>query len=428
MKRLFRKRLALSLSMALVFALQASLVLAQDAQNASWPVFRGLKGDGKSPDTGLLKSWPDGGPTLLWTADFIGHGYSGVTVDDGRIFTSGNIEKEDKTLAMVFCLDMNGKLLWQNDNGPGLAERRRYPSTRGTPTIDGDRVYDESAIGQISCLNVKTGEKIWTRNVIKDYGAGIPEWYLGESVVIDGNNLICTPGGPKVSAVALDKKTGRTVWEAASAKEMAGYSTPYFFEHEGMRLVLIQTEHTAEGIEAATGKTLFSFPWLNFRDTNVPMPIYRNGTLFMTSGYGFGAKLYRLGKPENGKIKVDEVWHEKSFDNHHGGVILVGDYVYGTTHKGSWASINYDTGKIGYMVRAIGAGSITFADGLIYGLAEDDKTVILLKPEPEKFVEISRFELPNEAEGKSWAHPVVIGSRLYIRHSQYLYCYDVKAP
>ena len=395
------------------------------AAEPSWSVFHGPRGDNKSPDVGLLKQWPEGGPKLLWTADFIGFGYSGVSVADGRIFTSGNVEVDGKPLSMVFCLDMNGKLIWKNDNGPAHVDRRRYPSTRATPTIDDDFVYDESALGEVACFNAKTGEKIWHRNIIKDYEADIPRWFPGESVVIDDDKLICCPGGPKAGAVALDKKTGKTVWEAAPTGHDAGYATPYFFDFDGTRIVAIQTNKTVEGLDPSTGKTLFSFPWENFRTTNVTMPIYRDGHLFMTSGYDFGAKLFKLMKRPDGRIATEEIWYEKKFDNHHGGVILVGDHVYGTTHKGSWGAIHFDTGKIGYLVRSIGSGSVHYADGLIYGLSEDDKTVVLLKPEPEKYVEISRFELPNEAEGKSWAHPVVCGGRLYLRHAQYLYCYDV---
>ncbi len=423
MKRSSRDSIVLSFVFLLL--LQTAIV---SAQNESWAVFHGPKGDNKSPDTELLKEWPESGPPLLWIADFIGYGYSGVSIADGRIFTSGNIERDGETSAMVFCLDLNGQLIWKSDNGPGLSDRRRYPSTRATPTIDGDRVYDESALGQVTCYDVKTGRKIWSRNIIKDYGAEIPRWFLGESVIVDGDRLICTPGGPKASALALDKMTGKTVWEAASTGHLAGYATPYFFDFEGTRILAVQTDRTVEGLNPETGKTLFSFPWENFRTTNVTMPVYRNGHLFMTSGYDHGSKLYRLTKEPDGKIKVEEIWYEKRFDNHHGGVILVGDYVYGTTHKGSWGSIHFDTGKIGYLVRSIGSGSVHYADGLIYGLSEDDKMVILLKPEPEKYVEISRFELPNEVEGKSWAHPVVCGGRLYLRHAQYLYCYDVRQP
>jgi len=159
------------------------------------------------------------------------------------------------------------------------------------------------------------------------------------------------------------------------------------------------------------------------------MPIYRDGNLFLTTGYEGGtAKLFKLTKNADGTLKATQVWSEVRFNNHHGGVILVGDYVYGTNHGGSWCSINFLTGEVGYQSRAAGKGSVHYADGLLYGLTEDEKTVVLVKPEPTEYIELGRFELPHDAEGKSWAHPVVLNGRLYLRHAQYLYCYDVKTP
>jgi hypothetical protein len=187
------------------------------------------------------------------------------------------------------------------------------------------------------------------------------------------------------------------------------------------------SDSTVEGLDAKTGKNLFSIPWRNRLTTNCTMPIYHNGCLFISTGYDFGSKMFKLTKNANGTIKTEEVWYEKQVDNHHGDVILVGDHVYGSTFEGSWCSINFMTGEVGYLVRGFGKGSIHYADGLFYCFTEDNKTVALVKPEPKEFVELSRFELPNEAEGKSWAHPVVINGRLYLRHAQYLYCYDVKA-
>lgn len=395
---------------------------------ADWGVFRGPNGDNKSSDTGLLKKWSEDGPKLLWTADFIGFGYSSVSISGDRIYTAGNVERNGKMLSMVFCLDLNGKKIWEQDNGAAHTERRKYPGTRGTPTVDGDFVYDVTPSGETACFDAKTGKKIWNRNILKDYAAATPQWLIGYSAVVDGNNLICPLGGSKHSAVALDKRTGKTVWESSPVAEPAGYTTPYLFEWEGMRIVAIISDVTVELLEAGTGKQLATIPWENSRGTNVTMPIYRNGNLFLTTGYGFGSKLYKLAKSADGKLTATEVWYEKSFDNHHGDVVLVDDYVYGTTHRGSWGAIHFLTGEVGYLARSIGSGSVHYADGLIYGLSEDNKTVILLKPEPKQYVELGRFELPNDAEGKSWAHPVVCGGKLYLRHAQYLYCYDVKAP
>ena len=406
----------------LIAIVSSPLLLAAD-----WTVFRGPDGSSKSPDTGLLTKWAPGGPKLLWTVDFIGPGFSNVSISGDRIYVNGNSGEFTK----IFCLDKNGKKIWESDNGPAHASSRQYPGTRGTPTIDGDFVYDISPLGEVACFDAKTGEKIWRRNIMEDYGAPMTMWFLGHSVVVDGDNLISPLGGPKHSAIAMDKKTGKTVWASEPVKKPAdtktGYTTPYLFEFDGIRVVIIMSDATVEGLDPKTGKHFFSIPWTNDRNVHAAMPIYREGHLFLTTGYNGGAKLFKLAKNADGTITPTEVWHEQQFDNQHGGVVVVGDYVYGTTHKGSWGAINFMTGKVGYLSRAAGKGSVFYADGLLYGLTEDDKTVVLVKPVPNEFVLLSRFELPNDAAGKSWAHPVVLDGRLYLRHAQYLYCYDVKA-
>ena len=418
----------------LLCVLTVVLFLSPVLLSADWVAFRGPDGNGKSPDTGLLKKWSENGPKLLWQVDTIGFGYSSVAISGDKIYTTGNVEREGQALNMVFCLDKNGNKIWEKDNGPAHADSRRYPGSRGTPAIDGNFVYDMSPFGEITCFNVANGEKIWNRNIIKDYDVQTtPFWLYGNAVLVEGDVIIAPLGGPKHIAVALNKRTGKTVWEADPVAEpagaIAGYTTPYAFDFEGIRVVTVMSDSTTEGLEAKTGKRLFSIPWKNSHTTNCTMPIYHNGCLFLSTGYTFGAKMFRLAKNADGTITPTEVWYEPRFENQHGGVLLVGDYVYGSTHRSNmWGTINFATGEIGYLVRVdgIGQGSIHYADGLLYGLSEDNKTVLLVKPEPKEYIELSRFELPNEAEGRSWAHPVVLGGKLYIRHAQYLYCYDVK--
>ena len=414
---------------------------------ADWLAFRGPDGNGKSPDTGLQQQWAPDGPTLLWTADFIGFGYSGVSVSGDRIYTSGTLGD----LSMVFCLDMDGKEIWRSDNGPAIhtavpihPRARNYRGTRGNPTIDGNYVYDASGLGKITCYDAQTGEKIWSRDLRQDYDAPFPTWVFGHSVVVEGDHLIAPVGGAKASAVALNKRTGETVWMATPVTRpgftnrerendppgivATAYTTPYLFEFDGIRVVAVMSELTVEGLDPATGRTLFSIPWTNDLHVHCTMPIYHDGHLFLTTGYrGGAAKLFRLTKNADGTITATEQWVDENFNNQHGGVVLVGDYVYGTNHVGTWHSINFRTGEIGFTSRAAGKGSVAYADGLLYGLTENGRTVLLIRPVPNEFVLISSFELPNDAEGPSWAHPVIIGGRLYVRHGQYLYCYNVRA-
>ena len=431
-----------ALSIVIFLSLEPSIASGNPSE---WPAFRGADGNSMSTDTGLLKQWPDGGPRLLWQVNFIGYGYSGVSISSDRIYISGYVTREGQALSMVFCLDKEGKLIWENDNGPALADPRRYPGTRGTPTIEGDVVFDISPFGQITCFNAQTGEKIWSRNniwnrttgeeeVIAEYNAPMPHWFLGHSVIVDGDYVITPVGGPRTIAIAMNKRTGETVWEAAPAADgaPATYTTPYLFEFEGTRVVAVMSNITVEGLDPATGRTLFSIPWVNRlpspRSVHCTMPIYHNGHLFLTTGYEEGtSRLFRLAKNADGTMTATEMWVDTQFNNHHGGVVLVGDYVYGTAHDGTWYAINFMTGAIGFSSRAAGKGSVHYADGLLYGLTERDRTVLLIRPEPTEFVLLSSFDLPNEVTGPSWAHPVVIGSRMYLRHGQYLYCYDVGA-
>ena len=399
--------------------------------SADWLAFRGADGNSKSPDTGLLKEWSRGGPKLLWQVDFIGPGFSGVSISGDRIYINGNATRNGQERTMVFCLDKDGKLIWETDNGP--AHTGSYPGTRGMPTIDGDFVYDASPLGEIACFDAKTGEKKWSRNIMTDFDAPRPNWFFGHSVIVDGDNVITPVGGARHVAVAMNKRTGETVWTAAPATggAPASYTTPYMFEFEGIRVVVVMSNVTVEGLDPATGKTLFTIPWRNQRNVHCTMPIYHNDHLFLSTGYDGGmARLFQLTKNANGTISATEVWVESRFNNHHGGVVLVGGQVYGTNHDGAWCSINFMTGEIGYIFRdprsPAGKGAVHYADGMLYGLTERDRTVLLIRPEPKEFVLVSSFDLPNEAAGMSWAHPVVLNGRMYLRHAQYLYCYDVK--
>ena len=416
-----------------LYAFTVAILTSPLLFSADWAAFRGPDGNGKSPDGGLLKEWSEGGPKLLWQIDFIGYGYSSVAIANDKIYISGNVTRDGQELTMIFCLDKEGNKIWEKDNGPAHTSARSYPGTRGTPTIADGFVYDKNAFGDITCFNATTGEKIWSRNILTDYDAPRPFWLFGNSVLVEGETIIAPLGGTKHMAVALNKRTGETVWESPpdATATTVGYTTPYAFDFLGTRIVTVMSMHTVEGLDATTGKTLFSIPWRNRLTTNCTMPIYHEGHLFLSTGYNFGSKMFRLEKNADGTITPTEVWYEQRFDNQHGGIILVGDYVYGSTHesgRGAWGAIHFATGEIGYLerIRGIGAGSIHYADGLLYCLSEENQTVLLVKPEPTEYVELGRFELPNEVDGKSWAHPVVLEGRLYIRHGQYLYCYDVK--
>jgi len=384
-----------------------------------WPRFHGPKGDNISTDTGLLKEWPDGGPELVWSIKGIGHGFSSVTIADGMIYTDGNIGEN----TVITGLDMDGNIQWQKENGK--AYTGSHEGTRGTPTIDGDRLYHESPLGQVVCLNAKDGERIWDLNILEEFGGQNITWALAESVLIDGNNVIACPGGKRASVVALDKNTGKTVWAAKGTGDKAGYASPILVEDRGLRMILAMNAKALIGVNADNGDLLFRYPHETKYDVNAANPIYRDGHVFISSGYGSGSELVKLSFKGN-QVSAERVWEAKQLDNHHGGVILVDGYLYGSSAGGKWICLKWETGEVMYSERGVGKGSATYADGVLYVLSERRK-VGLVEVTPAGHTVTSQFEIPSGGPGPSWAHPVVCGGRLYLRHSDQLSAYNVRA-
>ena len=405
-----------------VLSLTLSLALVTAASAADWPVFHGPDGSNKSPDTGLLREWPESGPELLWKVDGLGEGYATVSVADGLVYTSGN--KDDQT--MVIALDLDGNVVWQKPNGGPWTGS--FPGTRGTPTIDGDRLYHESPIGNVICMNAKTGEEIWSLNILDKFAGKNIKWALAESVIIDGPHAIVCPFGEKASIVALDKMTGKVVWTSESTGDMAGYSTPALIKYQGLRMVVTMNQKAVVGVDADSGKLLFRHPHETKYDVNALLPVFHDGQIFVASGYGSGAQMIKL-TVDGKNVSTKQVWENKEFDNHHGGVILQDGFLYGTNFRGQWMCVDWKTGETKWSEKGIGKGSVSFADGLLYGFNEkqNDRTVGLIKPNPEAYEEISSFQIPEGGKGNSWAHPVIIGGRLYLRHGDFLFVYNVEA-
>lgn len=397
--------------------------LSQPGSTVRWPRFHGANQDNISPDTGLLSRWPEEGPPLLWQAAGLGHGYSTVTIADGRIFTAGNIGEN----TVVTALGMDGGVLWQAENGP--AWTGEYPGTRGTPTIDGDRVYHESPLGQVSCYEAATGRQVWTLNILDRFEAKNITWALAESLLIDGQHVICCPGGKKASVVALDKNTGQVVWAAPGTGEGAGYASPSLAQWDGLRIIFTMNAKALIAVNADTGELLFRYAHQTNYDVNALMPIYHDGHVLISSGYGSGSELLRLVRSGQ-KVSVEPVWQTKELDNHHGGVVVLGGYIYGASHeapnRGKWVCLDWKTGKPTYAERGVGKGSLTCADGMLYVMSERSN-VGLVPAVPGQHEVVSQFRLPKGGEGPTWAHPVILDGRLYLRHSDTLFVYNVRA-
>ena len=391
------------------------------AETPYWPQFHGPKRNNLSTETGLLERWPNDGPKLLWTAHEIGQGFSTVSIVGDRIYTAGNIG--DKTA--VTAMDMHGRMLWQTDCGKAWA--KPYGGARGTPTIDGDRLYYETPLGDVVCLDVRTGKKHWELNILKHFGSKNTTWGLAESVLVDNDRVICSPGGPQASLAALDKLTGELAWKAKSVGDLAGYASPILAEYQGLRLAITMTSRALIGVNADTGELLWRFEHVTFADENIITPIFHDGEIFISTIFKAGSVKLKV-IVQGDKARVEELWRSDELDNQHGGVILVDGFLYGACrgkNKGNWVCLDWKTGRMQYAERGVGRGSLTYADGMLYILSERNQ-VALVKAVPDRHKVVSSFSIPDGGTGPTWAHPVVCGGRLYIRHGDRLFAYDIQ--
>ncbi len=417
-----QRRVAGTLAILAAFvSISAESVAAADAP--AWPRFHGPNGDNISAEHGLLEKWPAEGPKLLWTAQGIGEGYASVTIANDRIYTAGDVGSD----LVIFALDMEGRIQWQVKNGAAWPEAGPAGS-RGTPTIDGERLYHENAHDELVCLEAATGKKIWGINLAAEFGGARDGFGRAESLLIDGDRVICSPGGA-VAVAALDKLTGRTLWKSPSADEAASYISPFIVTYQGLRLVITMSSRCLIGVNAETGDLLWKFEHFTPRYVaNCVTPVYHDGRIFISGGYGLGSALLKINV-QGEKATVEPVWRAKDLDNRHGGVIRLGDFVYGTGHfnnNGKWVCLDWNTGQTKWAKKDLGESSFTCVNGLLYTINEHG-AVGLLRPSPAGYELISQFKIPAGGEGPTWAHPVVCGGRLYIRHGDRLYAYDVRA-
>lgn len=384
-----------------------------------WPQWRGPNRDDISTETGLLKAWPVGGPPLAWKARGLGVGYSSVAVAGGKIFTMG----DSPDAGTVRALDSkDGSVFWTTPIGrPG----GNYPGTRCTPTVDGTLVYALGQFGDFVCLEAATGKEVWKKSFGKDFGGSGGGWNYTESPLVDGNKVIVTPGGKNGAIVALDKKTGTVLWRATEYTDRAEYSSLITESIGGVRQYIQLTGESVAGVAAADGKLLWRAPRRG-STAIITTPVYHNGHVYVTSGYGVGCNLFKITRTGAG-FQTEQVYANKEMANHHGGVIRVGDHIYGHSDSKGWICQKFLTGEVVWSSNKIGKGSITCADGHFYLRSEGGKgTVALIEATPESYKETGRFEQPERSGQNSWAHPVIANGKLYLRDQDLLLCYDVK--
>jgi outer membrane protein assembly factor BamB len=388
----------------------------------SWPSFHGSDRLNKSKETGLLSTWPEAGPSLLWKATGIGEGYSSVAIADGLIYTAGKSEKQ----TFVFAYDMNGKLVWKSTNGASrdveVSWASNYNGPRSTPTYDNGVIYHLGEGGRLSAYKSKTGKLIWSRELTKDFQAEIPMYGFSESVLIDGNNLYVRPGGKTGFQVCLNKLTGATIWVNNEIPGINGYNSLIINDFGGFRQLIGASSNCFYGVDVKSGKLLWKYDYENQYSLNCADAVARNEYVFLTTA-GKGCTLLKM-KPSEGRLLVEKVWqNEKVMDNYHGGALLNDAYVYGSgSDSRGWFCIEFLTGKV--MWKTPGAGSLTFADGMIY-LYDEKGTAKLIRASADGFKKGGDFKLPAGGKGPFWAHPVVFGGRLYLRHDDVIFAYDI---
>jgi outer membrane protein assembly factor BamB len=407
---------------SIIFTLSVFLTTIAYAveEKSFWPQFHGPKRDNISTEKGLLKNWPEKGPELLWTAKNLGHGFSSISIADGMIYTASSIGNN----TVVIALNLDGKVLWKVKNGKSWTGA--HPGSRSTPTIDGDRLFHQNPLGNLVCLEAKTGDKIWELNIIEKVKSKIPRWALAESLLVDGDHLISCPGGLQTYMVALDKKTGSVVWKSPSTGELAGYASPFLFEYKGLRIITTLTSKSIIGVNADTGELLWRIKHENYYNENIMVPIFHESYVFISTPVT-GSVKWKLNV-KDGKVSLRKRWHTQQLDNHHGGVILVNGNIYGSStvrNKNLLVCLDWKTGRVKYMDMCVGKVSLTYADGMLYALSIDG-VMGLVQPTPIGHRLVSYFKIPKGGKGKSWAHPVVCGGKLYIRHGEFLYAYRLK--
>ena len=424
------------LLVVLLSAVWGGFMSVADAASAGdWPRFRGPQNNGLSAETGLLQEWPEGGPKLLWTIEGLGKGYSTVSIADGRIFTMGDRARDGGSPEQfVIALELATRNeLWATAIGPPHND-----GPRCTPTVDGELLYAIGTEGDLACLETATGKVRWRKSFPDDFGGQMmSHWKYSESPLVDGEKLVSTPGGPEAAIVALDKKTGDLIWKCAlpdiggRGKDGAAYSSMVVAEIDGIRQYIQIMGRGAVGVEALAGKFLWSYNRIANGVANIPTPVVRGNYVFVTTSYKTGSALLKLTRNGDG-IDVEEVYFlgPKDFENHHGGVALVGDYLYGGDGQvnGIPVCLEFQTGKIAWKVEPPGrrSAAVLYADGHLYFRYEDG-LVALIEATPEEFRLKGTFQTPVK-KGPGWPHPVIHDGKLYLRDNDALMCYDLRRP
>lgn len=388
---------------------------------------------GVSSESGLLKQWPEEGPALVWSNQELLSGYSSVAFSDNSIFLTGNDDKND----VLISLDYEGKIKWQTPYGRSWYQSN--PESRCTPTVEGDKVYVSSGYGDLACVDANSGKIIWSLKASEDFKGTYGPWGIAENLLIDGDKLYYTPGGTETTTIALNKNTGELVWKSVSINDGPAYVSPILIDYSGKKIIVNVSLHNIFAVNALDGTMLWKINHLDSLDSKESIevwedapqikcvtPLYNDGKIFVTGGYNHGSIMLELNEDgSNARVK----WRDTVLDVHHGGVVLLNGYIYGSNwlsnNDGNWCCLDWNTGKKMYEESWQCKGSVISADGLLYLYDERKGFVGLVKPNPEKFDLVSSFRV-KMGSGPYWSHPVINNGNLYLRHGKALMVYNIK--
>ncbi|MCA9160259.1 MAG: PQQ-like beta-propeller repeat protein, partial [Planctomycetales bacterium] len=409
----------LRLPTALVVVLSMVPAMAED-----WHQWRGNNRDGKSAETGLLKQWPEGGPHLLWQANGLGNGYSTPTAAGGRVFLLRNKDLNNEEVIALSLAD--GSQQWATKIGRvGENSGPQYPGARSTPTIDGKRLYALGSDGDLACLDIATGAIHWSKNLKTDFGGKPGKWAYAESPLIDGEVLVCSPGGEQATVVALNKQDGSVLWRAPIPEgDDASFSSPIAATIQGVKQYVVFLSKGVVGLDAQSGQPLWRYTKTADKDANVPTPVVKDNFVY-TAASRVGGGLVQISSDQ---LAAKEIYFGKSLPAGMGGSILLDGYLYGSAGA-TLMCVDFATGEVQWQDRSIGAGSLCFADGKLF-LHGENNEVAMISASPAGYQELSRFSPPNapdHGKAKAWSYPIIVDGKLIFRDVGSVWCYDIRS-
>lgn len=398
------------------------MIISAAIQGEDCPRFRGASCDGMFLETGLLKKWPESGPKLAWSVKGLGKGYSSAVLVDGTIYVTG---MDDQNQGYLFAFNTDGSQKWKTSYGPEMGKTGpAVAGTRGSASVSGDRIFIMSGFGKLYILERENGQLLKTIDLLEQSGAGQAKFGFAECVLGDGNKVICTPGGPDSTLIAIDKESGQIIWQTKGLSQQSAYCSARLINRGNKRLVVTLVEKGIVAVDPDTGKVLWQYEQPNRFGVRSSPPLYAEGMIYFCAGGGSGGM--QLALAEDG-MSVRPTWMDKTLDPQMHGVVLLDGCIYGTAQSGNkgLVCLDWKTGKVLWNAPEVKMGVVVCADSMLYVYAGDG-TVYLVKPNPQAFEPASQFAI-QEGTDEHWAHPTIANGRLYIRHGDALMAYDIKA-